>query len=74
MDSKNDNKSINVKRGLKTKCEMGLWPSVAPTGYLNSKNKDQKGVIFIDPDRSSTIKEMFTRVAYHGASGRKLFK
>lgn len=70
----NDNKSINVKRGLKTKCEMGLWPSVAPTGYLNSKNKDQRGVIFVDPDRSSTIKEMFTRVAYHGASGRKLFK
>jgi len=70
----NDNKSINVKRGLKTKCEMGLWPSVAPTGYLNSKNRDQKGVIFVDPDRGSVIKEIFTRVAYQGASGRKLFK
>jgi site-specific DNA recombinase len=70
----NDNKSINVKRGLKTKCEMGLWPSVAPTGYLNSKNRDQKGVIFVDPDRGVTIKEMFTRVAYQGASGRKLFR
>ncbi|MEI8223659.1 MAG: recombinase family protein [bacterium] len=70
----NDNKSINVKRGLKTKCEMGLWPSVAPTGYLNSKNRDQKGVIFVDPDRGSTIKEIFTRVAYQGASGRKIFK
>ncbi len=70
----NDNKSINVKRGLKTKCEMGLWPSVAPTGYLNSKNKDQKGVVLVDPDRSSTIKEMFTRAAYQGGSGRKLFK
>lgn len=70
----NDNKSINVKRGLKTKCEMGLWPSVAPTGYLNSKNKDQKGVIFVDPERGTTIKEIFTRVAYQGASGRKLFK
>lgn len=70
----NDNKSINVKRGLKTKCEMGLWPSVAPTGYLNSKNKDQKGVIFVDPDRGITIKEIFTRAAYQGASGRKIFK
>jgi site-specific DNA recombinase len=70
----NDNKSINVKRGLKTKCEMGLWPSVAPTGYLNSKNRDQKGVIFVDPDRGTVIKEMFTRAAYQGASGRKLFK
>jgi site-specific DNA recombinase len=70
----NDNKSINVKRGLKTKCELGLWPSVAPTGYLNSKNRDQKGVIFIDPDRAPVIKEIFTKVAHQGWSGRKIFK
>lgn len=70
----NDNKSINVKRGLKTKCEMGLWPSVAPTGYLNSKNKDQKGVVFVDPARAPIIKEMFTKVARDAWSGRKLFK
>ncbi len=70
----NDNKSINVKRGLKTKCEMGYWPSVAPTGYLNSKNKDQKGVVFVDPDRASVIKEMFNKVANEGWSGRKLFR
>lgn len=70
----NDNKSINVKRGLKTKCELGLWPSVAPTGYLNSKNKDQKGVVFVDPARAATIKEMFTKVAYEGWSGRKIFR
>jgi len=68
----NDNKSINVKRGLKTKCELGLWPSVAPTGYLNSKNKDQKGIVFIDPDRAPVIKEMFKKVADEGQSGRKI--
>jgi len=70
----NDNKSINVKRGLKTKCELGLWPSVAPTGYLNSKNKDQKGVVFVDPDRAPIIKQIFQKVAYEGWSGRKIFK
>ncbi|MFA6408187.1 MAG: recombinase family protein [Candidatus Paceibacterota bacterium] len=70
----NDNKSINVKRGLKTKCEMGLWPSVAPTGYLNSKNKDQKGVVFVDPERSVVIKEMFTKAGYEGWSGRKIYR
>lgn len=69
----NDNKSINVKRGLKTKCEMGLWPSVAPTGYLNSKNVDQKGHIFIDPERAPVIKEIFTKVAYEGLSGKKIY-
>lgn len=26
----NDNRSINVKRGLRTRVEMGLWPGVAP--------------------------------------------
>jgi DNA invertase Pin-like site-specific DNA recombinase len=70
----NDNKSINVKRGLKTKCELGLWPSVAPTGYLNSKDKDQKGVVFVDPDRGPIMKELFTKVAYEGWSGRRIFK
>jgi hypothetical protein len=52
---------------------MGLWPSVAPTGYLNSKNVDQKGHIFIDPQRAPVIKEMFERVAT-GASGRKIYR
>lgn len=70
----NDNKSINVKRGLKTQCEAGLWPSVAPTGYLNAKNKDQKCHVFVDPDRAPIIKEMFIKVANEGWSGRKLFR
>ncbi len=70
----NDNKSINVKRGLKTKCELGLWPSVAPTGYLNSKNKDQKGVVFVDPDRAPVIKDLFQKVANEGWSGRKVYR
>jgi DNA invertase Pin-like site-specific DNA recombinase len=36
----NDNKSENVKRDLRTRCEQGLRPSMAPTGYLNEKRKD----------------------------------
>lgn len=70
----NDNKSINVRRGLKTKCEMGLWPSVAPTGYLNSKNVQEKGKVYVDPERAPIIKEIFTKVAYGGWSGRHLYK
>lgn len=70
----NDNKGINVRRGLKTRCEMGLWPSVAPTGYLNSKNIHQKCQVFIDPDRSVVIKELFTKMAYGHIGGRKLYR
>ncbi len=38
----NDNKSVNVKRGLRARVEMGLWPSMAPTGYLKRKKNRQK--------------------------------
>ena len=38
----NDNKSLNVKRGLKARCEMGLWPGIAPTGYFNDNRSDHK--------------------------------
>lgn len=70
----NDNKSINVKRGLKTQVENGLWPSVAPTGYLNAKNKDQKCHVFVDPDRAPVMKEIFVKVGHQGWSGRKVFR
>lgn len=69
----NDNKSINVKRGLRTRCEMGLRPGTAPTGYLNSKRVDQKCQAFIDHQRAPVIKQMFEKVAYENWSGRKLY-
>lgn len=69
----NDNKSINVKRGLRTRCEMGLWPAPAPTGYLNEKRVDRKGYVMIDPERAPIIKQMFEKVAYEKWSGRKLY-
>ena len=69
----NDNKSVNVKRGLRMRCEMGLRPGVAPTGYLNEKRMDRKCHAIIDPQRAPVIKKMFERVAYEKWSGRKLY-
>ncbi len=69
----NDNKSINVKRGLRAKVEQGLWPAVAPTGYLNDLRKDRTGCIHLDPDRWNIIREIFEKVAYDNYSGRKIF-
>jgi DNA invertase Pin-like site-specific DNA recombinase len=69
----NDNKSINVKRGLKTRVEMGLWPAPAPTGYLKEKRMDRKCETLIDPDRAPVIKKMFEKVAYEKWSGRKIY-
>lgn len=69
----NDNKSINVKRGLKTRVEMGLWPAPAPTGYLKEKRMDRKCETLIDPDRAPIIKQVFEKVAYEKWSGRKIY-
>ena len=69
----NDNKSINVKRGLRTRVEMGLWPAPAPTGYLKEKRLDRKCETLIDPDRAPIIKQMFEKVAYEKWSGRKVY-
>ena len=40
----NDQKGVNVKRGLQTRCEMGLRPGVAPSGYLNEKRIDRNAM------------------------------
>lgn len=69
----NDNKSVNVKRGLRTRVEMGLWPASAPTGYLKEKRTDRKCQAIIDPERAPTMKKMFEKVAYEKWSGRKIY-
>ncbi len=70
----NDNKVINVKRGLRARCEMGLWPAPAPVGYLNSKNKDERCQVHVDTHRAPIIKKMFEKVAYEKYSGRRVHK
>ncbi len=69
----NDNKSINVKRGLRTRVEMGLWPGPAPTGYMKEKRTDRKCETLLDPERAPIIKKMFEKVAYEHWSGRKIY-
>ena len=69
----NDNRGINVKRGLRARCELGLWPTNAPTGYIKERRLDRKNECLIDPDRAPVIKQMFEKVAYEQWSGRKLY-
>lgn len=69
----NDNKSINVKRGLRTRVEMGLWPGPAPTGYMKEKRMDRKCETLLDLERAPIIKKMFEKVAYEHWSGRKIY-
>ncbi len=69
----NDQKGLNVKRGIRAKCEMGFRPGMAPLGYFNRAFNGVKDVI-IDPERGPLVTEAFNKVAKKGISGRELRK
>lgn len=70
----NDNKVVNVQRGLRARCEMGLWPSVPPTGYSSHPDRNKKCEVIVDEQRAPVIRQVFEKVAYDGWSGRKIFQ
>lgn len=56
----NDTKGEDVKRGLRAKCEMGIYPAPAPTGYVNDKYAERGNkTILPDPDRFDVCRKMF---------------
>lgn len=56
----NDNKGLNVKRGLKAKAERGAYPAPAPLGYVNDKYAEQgHKTIKPDPERFDLVRKMF---------------
>ncbi|GEM_PF-92678 len=67
----NDNKSENVKRGLRAACERGWRPGVAPVGYSSSNRKDRPGEIIIDKLRAPIIRLCFEKAA-EGWSSRRI--
>ena len=70
----NDQKIINVKRGLRARCEMGYRPCTAPTGYLNEKDRDKKCQVRLDPKRATTVRQMFEKIGNDGWSGRQTYR
>lgn len=70
----NDNRGINVKRGQKTRAQMGYRPCMPPLGYLTERKAgENRSSTVVDPERGPIITEMFEQVAYRGASGRTLY-
>jgi len=70
----NDNRGINVRRGMRAKCEAGWRPNIAPLGYLNVMNYNRISYVEVDKERAPIIKQLFHRVAERGQSGRVLKK
>jgi site-specific DNA recombinase len=67
----NDNRGINVKRGIRAKCEMGWRPGSAPIGYINRSYAGVKEIT-LDNDRAPIIREMFERSGLRNESGRTI--
>ncbi len=62
-----DNLSEETRKGLMEKARQGLWPTVAPLGYLNDRDSE---TIIPDPVRAPLIRRLFEDYA----TGRYSFK
>lgn len=54
----NDNKGINVKRGMKAKAKLGVYPGSLPTGYLSIVKIRGNRAIESDTERLPLIRKM----------------
>lgn len=72
----NDNRSKNVKRGMRAKCETGIRPGQPPIGYLLKRGEKftDPSTIEVDPERAPYIKQVFKLVAHKGMSGRQTWE
>ena len=55
------NISAEAKKGMRAKAEAGLYPSVAPLGYINTVNANGVKIIVPDPVNAPLIKHMYER-------------
>ena len=71
----NDNKGVNVARGLKTKAEMGWFASRLPIGYMcDPINKKGLREVLVDPDRFPLVRKMFDRMLTGSYTPPKILK
>lgn len=67
----NDNRGVNVKRGIRAKCEMGWRPCMPPLGYFTRAATGKTRDVIIDEERAPYIKQMFEMSA-KGRGGRHI--
>ncbi len=72
----NDNRSKNVKRGMRAKCETGVRPGSPPVGYYLERGEKFTDIstVEVDPERAPFIKQIFKLVAHEGMSGRQTWE
>jgi len=67
----NDNRAVNVKRGIRAKCEMGWRPCMPPLGYFTRASTGGARDVIIDEGRAPYITRMF-EMSSAGKSGRHI--
>ena len=67
----NDNRGVNVKRGIRAKCEMGWRPCMPPLGYYTRGASGNGKDLIVDELRAPYIKQMF-EMASAGKGGRHI--
>jgi site-specific DNA recombinase len=70
----NDNRSKNVKRGQRARCETGVRPGPVPLGYklIRGTKYGELSKIIIDTKQAPFIKKAFEYIANDGLSGRQV--
>jgi len=67
----NDNRAVNVKRGIRAKCERGWRPCMPPLGYINQAATADERHTVVDKERAPYMSKMFEMSA-NGKSGRHI--
>lgn len=67
----NDNRGINVKRGIRATCEMGRRPCMPPLGYFVQAATGKGRDVIVDESRAPFVVKMFEMSA-SGKSGRHI--
>lgn len=67
----NDNRGVNVKRGIRAKCEMGWRPCMPPLGYYTRGATGTGKDVIVDEERALYIRQIF-EMSSGGKSGRHI--
>lgn len=67
----NDNRAVNVKRGIRAKCELGWRPCMPPLGYFTRGSTGDVRDVIVDEERAPYVVKMF-EMAASGCGGRHI--
>jgi len=69
----NDNRAINISRGIRNKYSLGWLPRPAPIGYLNLKIGNEATII-LDRKKAFYVRQIFEKVGLRNAKVKNLRK